>query len=80
MLIGVRVGRSLVYIDQIGEESAFEFASRNPSRRSLYATSGKAILAVLPVREMDDLLRATVGPERAEVERFLAELPEIRAT
>lgn len=81
VLIGVRVGRSLVYVDQIGDESALEFASRNHSRRSLYATSsGKAILAALPVREMDDLLHSAPSAERDDVERFLAELPSIRAT
>ncbi|KAF0960875.1 IclR family transcriptional regulator [Rhodococcus sp. T7] len=81
VLIGIQVGMSLVYIDQIGEEPALEFAARNHSRRSLYGTaSGKVILADLPGREMDALLHSASSADRAEVDRFLAELPEIRAT
>ncbi|GAA4558793.1 helix-turn-helix domain-containing protein [Pseudonocardia xishanensis] len=81
VLIGVQVGMSLVYIDQIGDEPALEFAARNHSRRSLYATaSGKAILAAMPVREMDALLHSATSQEQPEVERFLADLPDIRAT
>jgi DNA-binding IclR family transcriptional regulator len=81
VLIGVQVGMSVVYIDQLGDEPALEFAARNHSRRSLYATaSGKIILAALPVREMDALLHSATSAEQPEVDRFLAELPEIRAT
>jgi DNA-binding IclR family transcriptional regulator len=81
VLIGIQVGMSLVYIDQIGDEPALEFAARNHSRRSLYATaSGKIILASLPVREMDGLLHSATSAEQPEVARFQAELPEIMAT
>jgi DNA-binding IclR family transcriptional regulator len=81
VLIGIQVGRSLVYVDQLGDEPALEFAARNHSRRSLYGTaSGQAILAGLPVREMDELLHAATSAEQGEVRRFLAVLPEIRAT
>jgi DNA-binding IclR family transcriptional regulator len=81
VLIGIQVGMSLVYIEQIGDEPVMEFAARNHSRRSLYATaSGKVILAGLPVREMDALLHSATSEERPEVERFLADLPEIRRT
>jgi DNA-binding IclR family transcriptional regulator len=81
VLIGIQVGRSLVYVDQLGDEPALEYAARNHSRRSLYGTaSGKAILASLPAREMDELLHSATSAEQDEVRRFLLELPEIRAT
>ncbi|SED06129.1 IclR family transcriptional regulator [Rhodococcus koreensis] len=81
VLIGIQVGMSLVYIDQIGEEPALEFAARNHNRRSLYGTaSGKAILACLPGVDMDALLHSATSSEQVEVDRFLAELPDIRAT
>ncbi|MCE0761905.1 helix-turn-helix domain-containing protein [Pseudonocardia kujensis] len=81
VMIGIQVGMSLVYIDQIGDEPALEFAARNHSRRSLYSTaSGKIILASMPAREMDALLHSATSAEQPEVDRFLSELPEIRAT
>ncbi|WP_216892847.1 IclR family transcriptional regulator [Nocardia alni] len=81
VLIGIQVGMSLVYIDQLGDEPALEFAARNHNRRSLYGTaSGKVILANLPGRDMDALLHSATPDEREEVDRFLTELPDIRAT
>ncbi|MGI6870631.1 IclR family transcriptional regulator [Amycolatopsis sp. 3B14] len=81
VLIGIQVGMSLVFVDHIGDEPALEFAARNHSRRSLYGSaSGKIILANLPVREMDSLLLSASSAEQPEVDRFLAELPEVRAT
>ena len=75
------MGRSLVYVDQLGDEPALEFAARNHSRRSLYGTaSGQVILASSPPQEMDELLHAATAAEQGEVKRFLAELPAIRAT
>jgi DNA-binding IclR family transcriptional regulator len=81
VLVGVRVGDDVVFIDYVGDESpSLTFAARTRARRPLYATAaGKTLLANLPDTEMYRLLDLA-GPEQAEdVRRFLAELPEIRA-
>jgi DNA-binding IclR family transcriptional regulator len=81
VMVGIGVGDSLVYIDQVGVHPALEFVARNHSRRSLYATaSGKIILAEMPPREMDAFLMSAPVNEAADVQAFLKELPSIRAT
>jgi DNA-binding IclR family transcriptional regulator len=81
VLVGIQVGGSMVYIDQIGEDAALEFAARHHNRRSLYATaSGKIILANLPTPDMDAFLLSATLSERGEVDRFLRDLSEIRRT
>jgi DNA-binding IclR family transcriptional regulator len=81
VLVGVRVGDALVFVDYVGEESpSLTFAARTRSRRPLYTSAaGKTLLANVGDDEMHRLLDLA-GPEQAEdVRRFLAELPEIRA-
>lgn len=81
VMVGVGVGDSMVYVDQVGDSPTLEFVARNHSRRSLYATaSGKIILAELPYKEMDSLLLSAPHSEAAAVQAFLTELPEIRRT
>jgi IclR family acetate operon transcriptional repressor len=81
VLVGVGVGDSVVYLDQLGDSPVLEFVARNHSRRSLYATaSGKIVLSELPAKEMDAFLLAAPASESADVAAFLAELPKIRST
>jgi DNA-binding IclR family transcriptional regulator len=81
VLVGVRVGDSLIFTDYAGEESpGLTFVARTHARRPLYTTAaGKILLANVPDAEMHRLLDLA-GPEQAgEVQQFLAELPEIRS-
>jgi DNA-binding IclR family transcriptional regulator len=82
VLVGIRVGDAVVFIDHVGEESpALTYVARTHARRPLYSSAaGKTLLANLPKPEMHRLLDLA-GPERAkEVQQFLVELPDIRAT
>ncbi|MDA0162608.1 helix-turn-helix domain-containing protein [Solirubrobacter ginsenosidimutans] len=81
VLVGVRVGDAIVFVDHVGEESpSLTFVARAQARRPLYTSAaGKTLLANVPDDEMYRLLDLA-GPEQAgEVRQFLAELPEIRA-
>ena len=81
VLVGVRVGDSIVFTDFVGEESpSLTFVARTHARRPLYTSAaGKTLLANVPDDEMYRLLDLT-GPEQAgAVRQFLAELPEIRS-
>jgi len=81
VLVGVRVGDAIVFVDHVGEETpSLTFAARAHARRPLYTSAaGKALLANLPDDEMYRLLDVA-GPEHAgAVGQFLAELPEIRS-
>jgi DNA-binding IclR family transcriptional regulator len=81
VLVGVRVGDSIVFTDHVGEESpALTFVARTHARRPLYTSAaGKTLLANVPDEEMYRLLDLA-GPDEADaVAQFLAELPEIRA-
>ena len=81
VLVGVRVGDAIVFIDHVGEESpSLTFVARTHARRPLYTSAaGKTLLANVPDDEMYRLLDLA-GPEQADaVRQFLAELPEIRS-
>jgi DNA-binding IclR family transcriptional regulator len=81
VLVGVRVGDSIVFTDHVGEESpSLTFVARTHARRPLYTSAaGKTLLANVSDDEMYRLLDLA-GPEQADqVQQFLGELPEIRA-
>jgi DNA-binding IclR family transcriptional regulator len=81
VLVGIRVGDAIVFVDHVGEQSpSLTFVARAHTRRPLYSSAaGKTLLANLPDDEMYRLLDLA-GPEHAEaVRQFLAELPEIRS-
>ncbi len=81
VLVGIRVGDAIVFVDHVGEESpSLTFAARAHARRPLYiSAAGKTLLANVPENEMYRLLDLA-GPEHADaVGQFLAELPEIRS-
>lgn len=81
VLVGVRVGDAIVFIDRVGEESpSLTFVARTHARRPLYTSAaGKILLANVPDDEMHRLLDLA-GPEQAgDVRQFLTELPEIRS-
>jgi DNA-binding IclR family transcriptional regulator len=82
VLVGVRVGDAIVFVDHVGEESpGLTYVARTHARRPLYTSAaGKTLLANVPDQEMYRLLDLA-GPEQAgDVRQFLAELPEIRST
>jgi DNA-binding IclR family transcriptional regulator len=82
VLVGVRVGDAIVFIDHVGEESpSLTFVARTHARRPLYTSAaGKTLLANLPDDEMYRLLDMASPEQQGEVRQFLAELPAIRAT
>jgi DNA-binding IclR family transcriptional regulator len=82
VLVGVRVGDAIVFIDYVGEESpSLTFVARTHARRPLYTSAaGKTLLANLPDEEMYRLLDLASPEQQGEVRHFLTELPEIRAT
>ena len=82
VLVGVRVGDAIVFVDHVGQESpGLTYVARTHARRPLYTSAaGKTLLANVPDEEMYRLLDLA-GPDQAgEVRQFLAELPDIRAT
>ena len=82
VLVGVRVGDAIVFIDHVGEESpGLTYVARTHARRPLYTSAaGKTLLANVPDQEMYRLLDLARPDQAGEVRQFLAELPEIRAT
>ena len=58
VLVGVRVGDAIVFVDHVGEESpSLTFVARAQTRRPLYTSAaGKTLLANLPDDEMYRLL------------------------
>ena len=81
VLVGIRVGDTLVYIDQAGDGPMMEFLAYSHRRRPLLTTAtGKVILANLPPREMQGILAESRLENEDAVEQFLEELPSIRRT
>jgi hypothetical protein len=78
VLVGVRVGDAVVFVDHVAEESpALSYVARTHAGRPLYTSAaGKALLANLPDEEMYRLLDLPGAERAAEVRLFLAELPE----
>ena len=81
ILVGVRVGDAIVFVDHAGEESpGLTFAARTHARRPLYTSAaGKTLLANVPDDEMYRLLDLASPEQAGEIRQFLAELPEIRS-
>ena len=81
VLVGVRVGDSIVFTDLVGEESpSLTFVARTHARRPLYTSAaGKTLLANIPDDEMNRLLDLARPEQAGAVRQFLAELPEIRS-
>jgi DNA-binding IclR family transcriptional regulator len=82
VLVGVRVGDAIVFIDCVGEESpSLTFVARTHARRPLYTSAaGKTLLANLPDDEMYRLLDMASPEQQGKVRHFLTELPDTRAT
>jgi DNA-binding IclR family transcriptional regulator len=81
ILVGVRVGDAVVFVDHVGEDSpSLTFVARTQARRPLYTSAaGKTLLANIPDDEMYRLLDLA-GPDHADaVRQFLTELPDIRS-
>ena len=77
VLLGIRVGQHVVYVDDAGEGAYLQFVARTRARRPLLETAaGQVLLAVLPEDELHRFLQR--HPDHAAVERYLDALPEIR--
>jgi DNA-binding IclR family transcriptional regulator len=81
VLVGVRVGDSIVFTDHVGDESpGLTFVARTHARRPLYTSAaGKTLLASVPDDEMNRLLDLASPEQADEVRQFLTELPDIRS-
>jgi IclR family transcriptional regulator, acetate operon repressor len=72
-------GLSVVYVDKVESEQIIRYAAGVGDRRPLHATStGKAILAFLPVERREEILRA-MSLER-HTERTVTSLAALRAS
>lgn len=79
VLLGVRMGEHVVYIDEVGEDPALRFIAKNRARRPLLETaSGKIMLADMPENDLHHFLRN--HPNQQAVSAFLRQLPTIRAS
>jgi DNA-binding IclR family transcriptional regulator len=77
VLLGVKVGQHLVYVDEVGNTADLRFVTYSRRRRPILRTAaGKALLAFLDDRELHDVLAG--HPDQEGVEPFLAEVDEIR--
>ncbi|MGK2886983.1 MAG: IclR family transcriptional regulator [Rhodococcus sp. (in: high G+C Gram-positive bacteria)] len=79
VLLGVRMGDDVVYIDEMGDSPEVQFVAKARARRPLLKTaSGKIVLADMPEAELLRFLRNC--PETDLVSQILRELPAIRET
>lgn len=79
VFLGVPAGDHLIYVAEAGADPIAGFEARSNIRRSLVATAGgKALLAVCPPAQCDEILRRRSSLEGDLVDRFLDELDAIR--
>lgn len=77
--LGVRAGDSLVYVAEIGNDPQTGFAVQTDIRRPLLRTAGgKALLAEMPLIDMNAFLRRRPAEEAADVDKFLSEYSQIK--
>lgn len=80
-MVGIRVGDSLVYVDQVGDGPMMEFLAYSHRRRPLFTTAtGKAILAHLPASELQEVLVEAERHDPETVAQFIDEMPGIQQT
>jgi DNA-binding IclR family transcriptional regulator len=79
VLLGVRVGDDLVFIDEAGDHPALQYLAHTRVRHHLlFGTAGKALVAAFDDDEMHTFLKRQGRQDL--VNEFLAEVQEIRAT
>jgi IclR family transcriptional regulator, acetate operon repressor len=81
VFLGVLAGDSLsvVYVDKVDSEQIIRYAAGVGDRRPLHATStGKAILAFLPVEQREEILRAL--PLERHTDRTVTSVAALRAS
>jgi len=79
VLLGVRMGDDVVYVDEVGDSPEVQFVAKARARRPLLETaSGKIVLADMPEADLLRFLRNS--PDRDLVTTFLREVPMIRET
>jgi DNA-binding IclR family transcriptional regulator len=78
VLLGVQVGSTVVYTDQLESPHLIRYAAPIHQRRPLLTTSmGKVFLADMDERQVRRIARGQTGAE-VDVETLLAELDEVR--
>lgn len=82
IVLGVLVGDNVMYFDEAGKDPTIDYYARTRTRRPILTSSGgKRLLAALPDSELQPRLRRLSQTHPAsEIEEFLRQLPEIRAT
>jgi len=81
VFLGVLAGEHLIYVAEVGSDPVAGFDARSDIRRNPLTTAGgKALLAAKPDVEREAYLRRRAPEEAEEVQRFLEELGQIRAT
>jgi DNA-binding IclR family transcriptional regulator len=81
VFLGVLAGDSLsvVYVDKVDSEQIIRYAAGVGDRRPLHATStGRAILAFLPVEQREEILRAL--PLERHTDRTVTSVAALRAS
>lgn len=79
VMLSVRVGASLVYVDVLESEHRIRYSAPMRTRRPLYPTSpGKTFLAYGPRDAREEILQR-LGVVGAELEQVLTELEAVRA-
>jgi len=77
VLLGIRVGDEVVWIDDAGGHPLLEHFARTRQRVPILGgIAGKALVAALPDHELHEFLHR--HPDKAEVAEFLGELTSIR--
>lgn len=79
VLLGVKMGQHVVYIDEVGESPHLVYLARSRMRRPMLETvAGRCILAHLPPNELHEYLESQ--PDTDLVDQYLSDLPDIRRT
>lgn len=82
IVLGVLVGDNVMYLDEAGNDPAIDYYARTRSRRPILRSSGgKRLLAGMADEELQQRLRGLARTHPAsEIDEFLRQVPDIRAT
>jgi DNA-binding IclR family transcriptional regulator len=81
VFLGVQAGDNLFYVEEAASERINGFEARSNIRRTLIGTAGgKVLLAARPYPELEAYLRRQSKEDAAQVDQFLAEYEDIRAS
>jgi DNA-binding IclR family transcriptional regulator len=79
VLLGIRVGNSVVYTDQIESRHPIRYAAPTHERRPMLTTSmGKLFLAEMDERQVRRIARSQPTAELVDIDALLDELQQVR--